>query len=261
MLTASPLHWRNLLQQQPGSLFEGFAALAAEPALALGSPPSTSRPAAPASDSEGEVQSKILAIAAEVIGNPIEPQQSLMEVRSEGLAVRVCFGCMLLLLISQETTGRHMANCLPGPALVASALPSCPQQKLQAGLDSLGSVELRNAVGAAYGLELPATAAFDYPTVAALARFVASQLPTVVEAAESGWSELQPPAAVGRRSTQPRQRRKLAKRSSAGAASAAAVTDAVAAAAAEVLGAAPARDQPLMEVRTGWCTATINWRR
>lgn len=136
-----------------------------------------------------------------------------------------------------------------------------PNNCLQAGLDSLGSVELRNAVGAAYNFELPATAAFDYPTVAALARFVASQLPTVVDAAERSWSEVQPSVAMGRRSTQPRQRRKLAKRSSPGAASAAAVTDAVAAAAAEVLGAAPARDQPLMEVRTGWCTATINWRR
>lgn len=133
-----------------------------------------------------------------------------------------------------------------------------PNNYLQAGLDSLGSVELRNAVGAGYGLELPATAAFDYPTVAALARFVASQLPAAVavEAADGGWSELQPPAAVGRRGTQTRQHRKLAKRSSAGPVSAAAVADAVAAAAAEVLGAAPARDQPLMEVRNGWRTAT-----
>ena len=39
----------------------------------------------------------------------------------------------------------------------------------QAGLDSLGAVELRNAVSAKYGAELSATAIFDYPTLSALA--------------------------------------------------------------------------------------------
>lgn len=39
----------------------------------------------------------------------------------------------------------------------------------QAGLDSLGAVDLRNAVSAKFGIDLPATAAFDYPTASALA--------------------------------------------------------------------------------------------
>ncbi len=119
-----------------------------------------------------------------------------------------------------------------------------PVPTLQAGLDSLGSVELRNAVGAAFGLELPATAAFDYPTVAALARYVTGQA--------VGGSQLESaqPTAVARRRGQRRRWRQPALRSSAAPASATAVGDAVAAAAAEVLGAAPAADQPLMEVRS-----------
>lgn len=39
----------------------------------------------------------------------------------------------------------------------------------QAGLDSLGAVELWNAVSVKYGAELSATAIFDYPTLSALA--------------------------------------------------------------------------------------------
>ena len=41
---------------------------------------------------------------------------------------------------------------------------------------SIGAVELRNAVSAKFGFELPATATFDHPTVAALATFVAARL-------------------------------------------------------------------------------------
>ena len=48
----------------------------------------------------------------------------------------------------------------------------------QAGLDSLGAVELRSAMGQHFSVQLPATVAFDYPLPpAALADFIASRLP------------------------------------------------------------------------------------
>jgi acyl carrier protein len=51
------------------------------------------------------------------------------------------------------------------------------------GLDSLMAVELRNAVAAAVGRELPGTLLFDYPTVESLARFLVSDLfPAATEA-------------------------------------------------------------------------------
>ena len=50
----------------------------------------------------------------------------------------------------------------------------------QAGLDSLGAVELRNAVSKAFGIPMPASLAFDYPTQAALAAYINSEMATRV---------------------------------------------------------------------------------
>ena len=51
----------------------------------------------------------------------------------------------------------------------------------QAGLDSLGAVELRNAVASTFGLAAPASVAFDYPTQDALAAYIGSQLAAAVK--------------------------------------------------------------------------------
>jgi Phosphopantetheine attachment site len=48
--------------------------------------------------------------------------------------------------------------------------------RLQAGLDSLGAAELRTALSSRFSIRLPATAAFDHPTAAALATIIAPLL-------------------------------------------------------------------------------------
>ena len=45
---------------------------------------------------------------------------------------------------------------------------------MEAGLDSLGAVELRNALASRFSLELPATLTFDYPSISALAGYLAA---------------------------------------------------------------------------------------
>ena len=47
---------------------------------------------------------------------------------------------------------------------------------MEAGLDSIGSVEVRNAVASQFGVELPATVTFDYPSVEALAGYVVGRM-------------------------------------------------------------------------------------
>ena len=57
---------------------------------------------------------------------------------------------------------------------VMGIAPDKHQPLMEAGLDSLGAVELRNALGAAFGLDLPPTVTLDYPSIAALADYIAS---------------------------------------------------------------------------------------
>lgn len=64
-------------------------------------------------------------------------------------------------------------------ALLASLVGQeiAPDQPfMEAGLDSLGAVELRNALSSKYSLDLPASLLFDYPNVASLSSYLAAAL-------------------------------------------------------------------------------------
>jgi acyl carrier protein len=69
-----------------------------------------------------------------------------------------------------ETEIQHIVASIVG----FEVLPTHPL--MEAGLDSLGAVELRQQLGSHFGLEVPVTVMFDYPTTAALAKFISSGL-------------------------------------------------------------------------------------
>ena len=46
------------------------------------------------------------------------------------------------------------------------------QYIVQAGIDSLAAVELRNSIASKFAITLPATLIFDYPTLSGMAAFV-----------------------------------------------------------------------------------------
>ena len=85
-----------------------------------------------------------------------------------------------------EQVAAAAAAVLGGPVAPTASL-------MEAGLDSLGSVELRNSLSKQFGLDLPAILTFDYPTTAAIAGFIADAVAPVVAAA----SEEAPAAAPG----------------------------------------------------------------
>lgn len=63
---------------------------------------------------------------------------------------------------------------------------------MEAGMDSLGAVELRNALSERLAVTLPATAAFDYPTIAAMATFISSQTAPMSQQAAQAVMSMQP---------------------------------------------------------------------
>jgi acyl carrier protein len=70
------------------------------------------------------------------------------------------------------------------------------QSLFDLGMDSLTSVELRNRLQTILGRSLSSTAIFDYPTVDALAQYIASEMFAVSEEPEEKHSAVTPTAAT-----------------------------------------------------------------
>ena len=84
----------------------------------------------------------------------------------------------MLTFVDQKTlcqTGQQSFLQMVRPSYEADP-SSLLQPLMEAGLDSLGAVELRNSLASRFTTEVPATLTFDYPTIAALADYFAGSL-------------------------------------------------------------------------------------
>lgn len=74
-----------------------------------------------------------------------------------------------------EPEGSHVLETVLGAIerVIGHAIDK-DQPLTEAGLDSLGAVELRQNLETDCNVQLPATVAFDYPTPIAMAQFIAS---------------------------------------------------------------------------------------
>ena len=123
---------------------------------------------------------------------------------------------------------------------------------MESGLDSLGSVELRNALSQHFELELPATLTFDHPSIAALAKHIAGLVTpaaTIVSEPDDAEDESSSMSDTASATSSTASSDELEPATSVETAQAAsAVLGQVAEAVASVLGSTVASDASLMEV-------------
>jgi acyl carrier protein len=118
---------------------------------------------------------------SKLAGPPSRPAAGDGAAAAAGLAARLAaLAPEQALRVVTDLVAGHTGVVLGHAAPVGAERPFT-----ELGLDSLTSVELRNRLTAATGLQLPATLAFDYPTPAAVAgRLLAELRPAVAVVTE-----------------------------------------------------------------------------
>ena len=135
---------------------------------------------------------RVAGIFDEFAGQPQQPQQ-----RPQLTAVsptRVSESAPLVAVTSLTAEQRLAYLTAEVAAAVANVLGTAlaPAEPLMAaGLDSLGAVELKNALETHMGMELPSTLIFDYPSVNAIAEYVSSIMPAAAVAPQEALTAVQ----------------------------------------------------------------------
>ncbi|KAK3233921.1 hypothetical protein CYMTET_55810 [Cymbomonas tetramitiformis] len=152
---------------------------------------------------------------------------------------------------SEEQTQALIAQVTETVAGVIGASPSADEPLMDAGLDSLGAVELRNGLAKAVGMELPGTLVFDYPSVGALAGYLTTQVGgdggMDEDSEEDSDEEYEVAAPRRRRQVKKASKKKVPKAKASSEEQTQALIAQVTETVAGVIGASPSADEPLMD--------------
>ena len=77
---------------------------------------------------------------------------------------------------SSEQRAKLVAQINDTVTAVMGTSVGAEEPLMDAGIDSLGAVELRNSLATAVGADLPGTLVFDYPSISSLCGFLETQL-------------------------------------------------------------------------------------
>ena len=172
----------------PTAVFDHPSAAALAGAICAASPQQQPqqllRPRSAAQHVGHDVASTLAGILQEVLGAVPPPDQPLMEVRP---GFRRHLGASAAAPTPAQRCGRHARQMLVLWSVDLQRLQECwtasrrcvrhlVLARVQAGLDSLAAVDLRNAISSQLGLSVAPTLAFDYPTLAALSKFLSERL-------------------------------------------------------------------------------------
>lgn len=164
----------------------GLAPLQAVRAVAVGGAVATAAAARSGAMALAEAEAAVRGAVAAVLGHDVGGDQSLGEAgpcthgQKEQFSLAALVFCVKAgeylhcrrpPLLPPRATSTSSPSCRPAAATPGTHLSHLPPPP--AGLDSLGSVEVRNLLQASLHTELPATVLFDYPSINALARYLA----------------------------------------------------------------------------------------
>lgn len=130
-------------------------------------------PAAPSL--EDAVSSTVQMVVEKLLGAAIPADEPFAEAGLDSLGGRAGVGLLMVWCAWLHSQLKQWLEGAPATTSCLAMLHGC-QHQLPPHNNNQGAVDLRNDLAGAFGLDLPATASFDYPTRDSMRDFIVSEM-------------------------------------------------------------------------------------